>query len=160
MMRARPTRANMAVHAKRVARKRTATVWETGQERYVKVCYQLNHKQCASSRGGEWSSEKWDSRQILSKSRNLAEPTNGSRSLRFCVCQSQICFSIKSLHFFVSGSDFKMPVSASRRVSDLAFATPSSLRVRLHGETQLGMSFNPIPPGGGGGAFDVRANFE
>ena len=37
------------------------------------------------------------SRQILSKSRNLAQPTNGSRSLRFCVCRSHICFSIKSL---------------------------------------------------------------
>ena len=54
------------------------------------------------------------SRQILPKSRNIAQPPKGSRSLRFCVCQSHICFSIKSLHFFVSGSDFKMPVSASR----------------------------------------------
>ena len=71
-----------------------------------------------------------NSRQILSKSRNLAEPTNGSRSLRFCVCRSHICFSIKSLHFFVSGSDFKMPASASRRVSDLPIAT-SYVVVRL-----------------------------
>ena len=53
------------------------------------------------------------SRQILPKSRNLAQPTNGSQSLRFCVCRSHICFSIKSLHFFVSGLDFKMPVSVS-----------------------------------------------
>ena len=30
------------------------------------------------------------SRQILSKSRNLAQPTNGSRSLRFCVCRSRV----------------------------------------------------------------------
>ena len=30
----------------------------------------------------------------------------------FCVCQSHICFSIKSLHFFVLDSDFKMPVLA------------------------------------------------
>ena len=51
--------------------------------------------------------------QILPKSRNLAQPTNGSQSLRFCVCRSHICFSIKSLHFFVSGLDFKMPVSVS-----------------------------------------------
>ena len=29
------------------------------------------------------------SQQILLKSRNLAQPTNGSQSLRFCVCQSQ-----------------------------------------------------------------------
>ena len=51
--------------------------------------------------------------------------TNGSRSLRFCVCRSHICLTaIDSLHFFVSGSDFKKPVSASRRVSDLPFATP------------------------------------
>ena len=57
---------------------------------------------------------KNESRQILSKSQNLAEPTNGSRSLRFCVCRSQICFSITSLHFFVSGSD-------------LPFATPKVL---------------------------------
>ena len=28
------------------------------------------------------------SQQILPKSRNLAQPSNGSRSLRFCVCQS------------------------------------------------------------------------
>ena len=35
-----------------------------------------------------------------------------------------ICFSIKSLKFSVSVSDFKMPVSASQRVSDLPFATP------------------------------------
>ena len=64
------------------------------------------------------------SRQALPKSRNLAQPTNGSRSLRFCVCQSHHCFSIKPLHFFVLGSDFKMPVLASRRVSDLPFTTP------------------------------------
>ena len=38
-------------------------------------------------------------RQILPKSRNLAQPTNGSRSLRFCVCWSHICFFIKSLTF-------------------------------------------------------------
>ena len=66
------------------------------------------------SRGGEWSSENKKSRQILPKSRNLAQPTNGSQSLRFCVYRSHICFSIKSLHFFISGSDFKMPVSSSR----------------------------------------------
>ena len=54
------------------------------------------------------------SRQILIKSRNLAQPPKGFRSLRFCVCRSHICFSIKSLHFFVSGSDFKTPISASR----------------------------------------------
>ena len=64
------------------------------------------------------------SRQILPKSRNLAQPTIGSRILRFCVCRPHICFSIKSLNFSVSVSDFKMPVSASRRVSDLPFATP------------------------------------
>ena len=63
------------------------------------------------------------SRQILPKSQNLTEPTNGSWSLRFCVCESHICFSIKS-HFSISGLDFKMPVSASRLVSDLPFATP------------------------------------
>ena len=51
--------------------------------------------------------------QILPKSRNLAQPTNGSQSFRFCVCWSHICFSIKSLNFSVSVSDFKMPVSAS-----------------------------------------------
>ena len=66
-------------------------------------------------RGGEWSSENEKSRQILPKSRNLAQATHGSRSLRFCVCRSHICFSIKLLHFFDSGSDFKMPVSASLR---------------------------------------------
>ena len=32
--------------------------------------------------------------------------------------------AIKSLHFFVSGSDFKMPVLVSRQVLDLPFATP------------------------------------
>ena len=53
------------------------------------------------------------SRQILPKSQNLAQLTNGSRSLRFCVCRSHICFSIKSLNFSVLVSDFKMPVSAS-----------------------------------------------
>ena len=53
------------------------------------------------------------SRQILLKSRNLAQPTNGSRNIRFCVYRSHICFSIKSLHFFISDSDFKMPISAS-----------------------------------------------
>ena len=63
--------------------------------------------------------------QILPKSQNLAQPTNGSPSLRFCVGWSHICFSIKSLHFFVLGSDFKKPVSASRLVLDLPFATPS-----------------------------------
>ena len=57
-----------------------------------------------------------------------AQPTSGSRNLRFCVCRSHICFSIKSLvTLFVSGSDFKMPVSASWRVSDLPFATPTRL---------------------------------
>ena len=65
------------------------------------------------------------SRQILPKSRNLTQPTNGSWSLRFCVCQSHIFFSIKSLHFFVSDLDFMTPVSVSRQVSDLPFATPS-----------------------------------
>ena len=53
------------------------------------------------------------SQHTLPKARNLAEPTNGSRSLRFCVCWSHICFSIKSLNFSVSVSDFKVPVSAS-----------------------------------------------
>ena len=73
---------------------------------------------------GPMKNEK--SRQILSKSRNLAQPSNGSRSLRFCICQSYICFSIKSLNFSVSVLDFKMSVSASRRVSNfsLPFATP------------------------------------
>ena len=64
------------------------------------------------------------SRQILPKSRNLAQPTNGSRNLRFCVCWSHICFSIKSLHFFVLDSDVKMPVLMSWQVSDLPFTTP------------------------------------
>ena len=76
------------------------------------------------SRAGEWSSENWESRQILPKSQNLAELSNGFRSPRFCVCRSHICFSIKSLHSFVSGSDFKMPVSASRRVSDFTIRHP------------------------------------
>ena len=66
------------------------------------------------------------SRQILPKSRNLAQPTNGSRSLRFCVCWSHICYYIKSQHFYASASNFKMLVSASRRVSDLPFSTPIS----------------------------------
>ena len=35
-----------------------------------------------------------------------------------------IGFSIKSLHFFVSGLDFKMLVSASQWFLDLPFATP------------------------------------
>ena len=43
---------------------------------------------------------------------------NGSRSLRFCICRTHSCFSIKSLHFLVSGSDFKTQVSVS-----LGFAT-------------------------------------
>ena len=64
------------------------------------------------------------SQQILPKSRSLAQPSNGSQSLRFCVCWSHICFSIKSLNFSVLVSDFKMPVLASRRVSDLPFASP------------------------------------
>ena len=63
--------------------------------------------------------------QILPKSQNLAQPSNGSWSLAFCVCRSHICFSIKSLNFSVSVSDFKMPVLASHRVSDLPFATPT-----------------------------------
>ena len=62
--------------------------------------------------------------QILLKSWNLAEPSNGSQSLKFCVCWSHICFSIKSLNFSISVSDFKVPVSASQQVSDLPFATP------------------------------------
>ena len=74
-------------------------------------------------KGGEWSSEN-ESRQILPKSRNFAQLTNGSRSLRFCVCRSHISFSIKSLNFFVSGLDFRMPDLASQRVSDLPFASP------------------------------------
>ena len=37
-----------------------------------------------------------------------------------------ICFSIKSLNFSVSVSDFKVPVSASQQVSDLPFATPKA----------------------------------
>ena len=68
--------------------------------------------------------------QNLPKSRNFAQPTNGSRSLRFCVCRSHTCFSIKSLNFFVSVSDFRMPVWASRRVSDLPFATPFTANVQ------------------------------
>ena len=51
------------------------------------------------------------SRQILPKSRNLAQPSNGSRGLRFCVCRSYKCFSIKSLNFSVSVSDFKVSES-------------------------------------------------
>ena len=39
----------------------------------------------------------------------------------FGVCWPHICFSIKSLHFFVSGSDFKTPVS------NLPFATPYNI---------------------------------
>ena len=72
---------------------------------------------------GPLKNEKFQ--QILPKSWKITQLTNGSRSLRFCVCRSNICFSIKSLHFFVLGWDFKMPVSASRRVSDLPFATHS-----------------------------------
>ena len=62
--------------------------------------------------------------QILPKSWNLAQPTNGSQSLRFCFCRSHICFSIKSQHFSVLASDFKIPVSVSWWVSDLPFSTP------------------------------------
>ena len=51
------------------------------------------------------------SRQTLLKSRNLAQPSYGSRSLRFYVCRSHICFSIKSLNFSVSVSDCKVPCS-------------------------------------------------
>ena len=36
-------------------------------------------------------------------------------------------FSIKSLNVSVSVSDFKMPISASRQVSDLPFATPNNV---------------------------------
>ena len=50
------------------------------------------------------------SQQILPKSRNLAQPSNGSRSLRFCACRSHICFSIKSLNFSVSVSDSPPPI--------------------------------------------------
>ena len=71
------------------------------------------------------------SRQIVPKSRNLTQPTNGSRGLRFCVCRSHICFPINSLHFFVSGSEFKMSVSASRRVSDLPITTPRAVNLWL-----------------------------
>ena len=85
----------------------------------------LCHYTPTTVRGGEWSSKNWESRQILPKSRNLAELSNGSRILRFCVCRSHICFPIKSLHFFISGSDFKMPVSASRRVSDFTIRHPN-----------------------------------
>ena len=67
------------------------------------------------------------SRQILPKSRNLTQPTYGSWSLRFCVCRSHICFSIKSLNLSISVSDFKMLVSASQQISDLLFATPYSV---------------------------------
>ena len=42
------------------------------------------------------------------------------------VCWSHICFSIKSLNFSFSVLDFKVPVSASGRVSDLPFTTPTS----------------------------------
>ena len=62
------------------------------------------------------------SRQILPKSRNLAKLSNGSRSLRFCAIGH--IYAFLSSHFSASVSDFKMPVSASRRVSGLAFATP------------------------------------
>ena len=51
------------------------------------------------------------SQQFLPKSRNLAQPTNGSRSLKFCICRSHICFSIKSINFSISVSDLQMPVS-------------------------------------------------
>ena len=64
-------------------------------------------------------------REIPPKSWNLAQPNNWSRSFRFCACGSHICFSVKSLNFSVSVLDFKMPVSASRRVTDLPFATPN-----------------------------------
>ena len=46
------------------------------------------------------------SRQILLKSWNLAQPSNGSRNLRFCVCRSHICFSIKSIDFVRLGLRF------------------------------------------------------
>ena len=77
--------------------------------------YQVNVQGMGSSskRGGEWSFEKWEVSQILPKSWSLAQPSNGSQSLRYYVCWSHICFSIKSLNFSVSVSDFKMPVSAS-----------------------------------------------
>ena len=84
-----------------------------------------------SGRGGEWSSEKWEVSANSTQSQNLTQPANGSRSLRFCICRSHICFSIKSLNFSVSVSDFKMPVSASRPVTDLPFATPG-LQVELN----------------------------
>ena len=78
-----------------------------------------------------YQNKQKESRQILPKSRSLAQPTNGSRSLRFYVCRSHFRFSIKSLHFFVSVSDFKMPVSASRRVTDSPFTTPNRRRTEI-----------------------------
>ena len=38
------------------------------------------------------------SRQILPKSRNLAQPTNGSRSLTFRICRSHILYAFLSSH--------------------------------------------------------------
>ena len=72
------------------------------------------------------------SRQILPKSRNLAQPSNGSRSFRFCVSRSHICFSIKSLKFSVSVSDFKIPVSAS-----LGFTIRHPLYLPTHSQSRL-----------------------
>ena len=84
------------------------------------------------------------SQQILSNSQNLLEFTNGSWSLRFCVCRSHTCFSVKSLHFFVSGSDFKMPVSASRRVLDLPFATPHVISESFLSCVLIEMDIGPL----------------
>ena len=39
-------------------------------------------------------------------------------------------FSVRSLHFFVSSSDFKMPVSASWRVLDLPFTIPYIVNIK------------------------------
>ena len=70
------------------------------------------------------------SRQILPKSRNLHNLVVDLGVSDFVsVGRSHICFSIKSLNFSVSGSDFKMPVYASRRVSDLPFATLSVIAI-------------------------------
>ena len=62
--------------------------------------------------------------QILFKSRNLTQPTNGSQSLRFCVSLTHLLFyQVATLS--ILGSDFKMLVLTSWRILDLSFATPN-----------------------------------
>ena len=39
--------------------------------------------------------ENEKSQQILPKSRNLTQPTQGSWSLTVCICRSHVCFSMK-----------------------------------------------------------------